>query len=353
MAGGALTPSFLFDLESGMRLVSNQEYQRLIESAWWPKLVKKLSIGTKRELFFWMLDTAQIEYTQEGNMEFEELVVNQTEFEPLFASKGLKLLRSKFEDLMNGIPGGEGIQLATNWSRMIGAQSAYWPQEKAAVALKAGTSALGYDGVAFFSASHPVNPFDSATGTYKNLWTDSSSTGGSLGVKLDDRHELDVAFKSFAEIRSAIAKIPMPNGSQPRMLRPSFFLAPPRMMERLTLLTQARFIGSDGSTDVSTLARLWGIAPPVEAPELSAAFGGSDTDCYLVTQNIMGDELGGLVYVEREPFTVTYYAGQGGGATGLDAVLNRTRELEWHVQGRNVLGYGHPYLIHKLVGQSS
>jgi hypothetical protein len=28
--------------------------------------------------------------------------------------------------------------------------------------------------------------------------------------------------------------------------------------------------------------------------------------------------------------------------------LDRARELEWHNQGRNAVGYGHPYVIFKV-----
>lgn len=349
---GAITPSFIFDLESRMRVIAQTEYDRLTARMHWPKFMKEVDSKSRRELLFWLLETAQIERTEEGNIEFEDLVTNQTEYEAEYASKGLKVVRSKFEDLSNGIQGGEGIRMASGWTRQITAQSTYWPEEQAYKALKLGTSALGYDGVAFFSASHPINPFDSVLGDYKNLWTNSTSTGGSLGVKLDDRHSLDTAFKSFAEIRAAIASIPMANGSQPRKLKPVAFICPPRMTERLVMLGGARFIGMDGSTDVAQMAALWGLAPPMEAEELGAAFGGADTDCYLVTQDITSDELGGLVYVKREPFAIQYYSGHDGSSTGLDAMLNRARELEWHVQGRNVVGYGHPYLIHKLVGQA-
>lgn len=338
---GALTPSFVFDLESRMRTITSNEYQRLVADLWSPKVVKEVQTQSAKELMHWFLDTAQIEYTEEGAIEFEELAMKQTSFDSDFASKGLKMLRSKFEDL-----DGNGVRVAAEWSRQIGAQIAYWPQEQAAAALKAGTAAtsLAYDGLPFFSASHLVNPLDSSKGTYSNLHT--------TGVKLDDRHTIETAIESFGLIRAALADIKMPNGSQPRKLRPLMFLAPPRMMDRLNLITKAKFIGIDGSTDVTAITGSWGLQPPIQVDEISAALGGSDTDCYLVCAQLTGDDLGGLVYLNREPFAINYYSGQGAGATGLDAVLNRTRELEWHVQGRNKMHYGHPYLIHKLVGQA-
>jgi len=56
---------------------------------------------------------------------------------------------------------------------------------------------------------------------------------------------------------------------------------------------------------------------------------------------------GAFVYVDREAFRITYYTGQGGG-NGVDAILDRADELEWHCKGRNVAGYGHPYTFFKI-----
>jgi hypothetical protein len=65
-----------------------------------------------------------------------------------------------------------------------------------------------------------------------------------------------------------------------------------------------------------------------------------------ICEQVTGSQLGGLVYVEREAFSIRYYTGRGGG-NGVDAILDRADELEWHTSGRNVGGYGHPYAIFK------
>lgn len=339
---GALTPEFVFDLESRMRMISAAEYERLNtpeSQAIVRALVKEVPTQTKRELMHWFLDTAQIQVDEEGTIEFEGLMMHQHEFDHEFARKGLKVLKSELEDL-----DGQGVRIATEWARQIGAQIAYRPVELAANALINGDTALCYDGGAFFATNHPVNPAVSGGATYSNLLT--------TGVKLDDRHSVETALESLGAIRTAIASIPMPNGSQPRKLRAKQFIAPPAMMDRLTMLTKAKFIATSdgGPTDVENVIARWGLAPPIECDEIGAAFGGSDTDCYLAVEQLAGDELGALVYLNREPFAITYYSGDAGG--GLNAELARTDELQWMVKGRNKMHYGHPFLLFKLVGQA-
>lgn len=51
--------------------------------------------------------------------------------------------------------------------RMMGEQSARWPDDLLLAVLQGGTSGLAFDGQAFFSASHPVG--DPAGSTYSNL----------------------------------------------------------------------------------------------------------------------------------------------------------------------------------------
>ena len=58
---------------------------------------------------------------------------------------------------------------------------------------------------------------------------------------------------------------------------------------------------------------------------------------YLLMEEITSDELGALVYVDREPFQVVYHGPQ------TSAELARIREFQWTTAGRNVVGYGHPY----------
>lgn len=347
---GALTPEFVFDLESNMRLVSNQEFDRLSKESYWQLIAKTMTSGAKKERISWLLDSASLnDYNEEGNVEFEEMVALTTEYESKHVTKGLKVNRAKFEDL-----DGNGVQLATNWTRQQAALFAYWPQKQLAKAILAGESTAGYDGENYFSTSHPNNPFDDAAGTYANLFTGAASGAYPGACPIDDSVSLEEAMENLGKLIAYIeGAIKMPNGEDPRMLRVARLVVPPRMKVRAQQLTNAKFIAQDskggggGSADVSAVISNWELSPPIVARELGSAFtSGSDTTFYLLVENILSSELGAFTYVQREPFSITYYTGRGGG-TGADAILDRANELEWHSRGRNVIGLGHPFLMHK------
>jgi hypothetical protein len=96
------------------------------------------------------------------------------------------------------------------------------------------------------------------------------------------------------------------------------------------------------------MIQMLGMGQPVMCPELGLAMGGSDTTYYVAAKQAETSLLGALTYIEREPFAVRYYTGDGGG-TGVDADLDRRQEYEWHCQGRNVSGVGHPYLLFRVL----
>jgi hypothetical protein len=123
---------------------------------------------------------------------------------------------------------------------------------------------------------------------------------------------------------------------------------PPALQARAQQLTNARFIAQaaasgGGSADVEYVVNNWGYGQPVVAPELGSAFtNGSDTSYYVVAEQLASDELGSLLYIEREPFSIVYNTGM------TDAQLRRASTLQWTIKGRNVVGYGHPYLLFKV-----
>ena len=127
----AITPEFMFDLESNMRLVSTRSYEKLNANSWWEKVAKRMSTSSKKERINWLLDTAKIERPNAknggGQQIFEDIVSETTEFTVENAVAALKLKKEQLEDL-----DGNGVQLATHWSRQIGAYAAYWPQREVA-----------------------------------------------------------------------------------------------------------------------------------------------------------------------------------------------------------------------------
>lgn len=337
----AVTPSFVFDLESNMRYIVENEYLRMAQSKvlWWDKVTRVLTSGSRREIMTWILNTAHIEdQGQGGNVAFEDMVMLETEFTAKTAGKGLRLRRQQLEDL-----DGNGVKLATDWSMQMGAQHAYWPQRQIATLIKNGETGTAYDGQNFFSATHPVNPFNPGAGTYSNLFT------GATAAPVDESVSLDVAVKNLGKVYAQIASMKMPNGQDPRFLRPAAIICSPALYPRLLQLTSAKFIAAaaasgGGSADIEGLISNLGYGVPMQADELTGYESG--TTFFVAAEQIAGSQLGALAYVDREPFSIRYYTGRGGG-NGVDAVLDRADQLEWHTSGRNVAGYGHPFLLFK------
>lgn len=344
----AITPEFLHDLETRMQTIMENSYQELLKDLWWQRVAKTKNSVTKRERLIWLLETAKIKRLEPGSMEFEDLAATYAEFENEFAGAGMKLTKEQLEDVHNGMPGGEGLELAGAWSRQIAVQAAYWPQNQVADAIRQGHAAasLTYDGKPFFATDHHVNGLDAGDGSFANLLNASSL--GSL-APIDETVTVDVAAKNLSRVFAYMAGVKMPNGRDPRKLRPVGLMVPPAMIARAQQLTNAKFIAQaaasgGGGADVEAMIRNWGIGQPVQCDELAAAFGGSDVDYYVIAAGADRSELGALVYVDREPFNVIFH----GPMTA--AELARIREFQWLTGGRNKVGYGHPYLLFKVKG---
>lgn len=342
-----VTPEFVMDLESNMRVLTENEYARFQDpmNTWWDLIARVRPSMTKRELVAWFLSTAQIHDQGGGaNYRFHDPVMIETEFTPRTAGAGLRVRREQFEDIDgNGIDGGEGLQASSLWARDMGAQFGYWPQLKVAELLQEGETAEGYDGVPFFDTAHPLNGQDDSDGVYSNLLVGA-------GYRIDSGVDTDDAMRNLASVYKAIRSIKMPNGKQQRMLRPAGILTGPAMFPHVSQLLNAKFIAAvagsgAGSMDFSGYTSRMGYGKVTEAPELIDSE--YDTSYYVVVEQIGSSELGALVYLQREAFSIRYYTGRGGG-NGVDAILDRLDLLEWHASGRNGVGYGHPYLLIKV-----
>ena len=114
---GQLTPSFLFDVERRMRIIANDEYNRLGDNLIWQRVAKELTSTGKSERLIWLLDTMKIQYQDRlgGSVEFEDMLSNTTEFTNKAATAGLMLNRFQLDDHDGG-----GLQIATNWARGAG-----------------------------------------------------------------------------------------------------------------------------------------------------------------------------------------------------------------------------------------
>jgi hypothetical protein len=85
---------------------------------------------------------------------------------------------------------------------------------------------------------------------------------------------------------------------------------------------------------------------------ISESVSGSDTTYYVVTQQAASTTLGSLLLMNRKPFKVSYYYGDNGAGPN-QAELDRMNQLEYHVQGRVAVQYGHPYGIYRVDNSTS
>jgi len=348
----ALTPQFLMDLETRMRVITVRNYERLLNNLWWQRLATERPSDAKKEIITFLLQTARItDQGQGGNVRMEDLVSTYLEYTNRDAGAGLKLHVNQLKDTDGG-----GMQLAAQWSNDMGVQMAYWPQKLCAHYLKNGHDSAvykSYDQLAPFAAARPVNPFRTSAGTYNTIFTGAAvAASGNTpyypgACPIDVSVTVDVALQNLAKIFGYVSSIRQANGEDPRGLKPLSLFCPPTLFPRAVQLTNAKFIAQaatsgGGSGDVEALINALGYAMPIMVPEL-AGFE-SDTTFFVGAQDMLNDEVGACIYSDREPFTIDYYGLQ------TDAVLGKARELEWLCHGRNVVSPGHPYLLFKCKG---
>ena len=304
------------------------------------------------------------------------------EYFPALHTDGFQI--SKFEVMALDGTGLDALAtIMTGW----GALSAYYPQRLMAQIILNGDatdgSASAYDGVPYFAANttstpfpsvngHPVNPFFPGYGGYANKLTSTLSGSYPGACPVDDSVTFDVAVNNLAKAIAYIAATSMPNGQDPRMLQAAHILHPPRMKVRVQQLTNAKFYAAAAASGGGSQDMADGVGQifdniagaPLEAQELGAGrtytfkaangasktVSGDDKTYYLVTTENMTTQLGGLLLTMFQPFKTTFYSGDSGPSTGLDAILDRSNILEYHHQGIMAGNYGHPYGIWKCPG---
>ena len=136
--------------------------------------------------------------------------------------------------------------------------------------------------------------------------------------------------KAVAYVRSLMSI----DGVTPRNLEPQYLVCSPSLYRAALIATGSRFVGGSslGSTDVEAVINDFNLTV-VMAPEL-----GSDTNYYLFCERV-GTEVGGAIYLNREPCTVQYHGPM------TSAELARSRTFQWTCGGRAVIAPGRPEFV--------
>jgi phage major head subunit gpT-like protein len=345
-----LTPVLLQTLETQIKRVSDESYRGKLSSLWWQNVANADTTTAGRTVKTWLLDSARLTRTNDGEFSSQEMYAIQHEYSVEFAGGGLEMSKTEFDD---DDTSPIAYQQAAEWAKQMGAQFAYYPQRLVADALIGGntvTTMKAYDGLQFFSTAHPNNPSVSAWGTYANLFTGGASGSYPGALPIDNGVTVDVAFANLTKLFAYVRGMKSSNGRDPRGLSFAGIVTPPALFPRVSQLLDAKYIaqaaagGGAASADVTKITQIFaGFGTPICADEISAALGGSDTDYYVLLKYDAGNltELGGLSYVQREPFNIVYNGVMD------DAKLQRTNKLQWNARGRNTLAFGHPYYLLK------
>lgn len=190
----------------------------------------------------------------------------------------------------------------------MGRNAVKWPDQVLKTALQAGTTNLGFDGVAFFAATHPLN----AAGNQANNFTTTALTS-----------------TNFSTVRAAMAAYTGEDG-EPLGVMPDTLIVPPQLEDTANTIVTAEF-GASGATNVQRSQ-----AKIVVVPELANA----GTTWYLADSS---NAIKGLVWQLRKPPEFV-------SKTELtDDNVFFQKQFVWGVDARGVAGYGPWFLMARAI----
>jgi hypothetical protein len=336
-----LTPVWIGTFETRAQTIIQDAWEQTARKLIWDRFMDVKQSGGGVELYFWLIENAGIELQgQGGNQRIDDIAAHSFEVVNEDSGKDLELTKNEINDNQMANPGLKGmpaLEYAAGWARDMGNSSAYWPQKSLFRRLiPNGTSTLGYDGVAFFSTSHPINVVNSNLGTYANLFTGAASGSypGACPIDSTNAPTLAEAHDNLARAVAYIESLLGPHG-EVRNLVVKYLLAPTNLRKRSGEVLSTKYFGTgQGSTE--NVISTWGIEPIIAA-ELAA----EPNDYYLVCEWVAGQG-GPFIFQNREPYVMNSYAPM----TQLE--LQRQKKFVWSWGGRNGISFGHPYLIFKV-----
>jgi phage major head subunit gpT-like protein len=329
----AITQSFMVTFESELQHRMTSAWNRALKRMWWNRIMSVQTSSTLEEIIEWQISKAAIHKLGiEGAKRFyADLASQQFKIVNNYWGEALKLSRQKLND--------NKYDLAVQWAGDIGKAAAFFPQRKSVELIKNGKTKKGYDGVNFFATTHPVDPSNSAAGTYKNLFTTNAAG-----------NPFDLTGPNLAEAFAYIEAVPMADGVTPRYLEGTQLIVPGQLKLTADTLTGAQQItdplnSTKGASADNMLAAIskYGFLPPIVEPMFNA----EPHVWYLAVPVITDEEApmrGSLVYQEREPFTLSTFSDL------TDAQLSRVKQFEWSYEGRAEVQYGDPFLLYRFEG---
>lgn len=190
----------------------------------------------------------------------------------------------------------------------LGRQAKKWPDQVLKTVLQAGTTNLGFDGVAFFAATHPLNP----AGNQSNNFTTTA-----------------LSATNFSTVRAAMSAYTGEDG-EPLGVQPNVLIVPPQLEDTANVIVTAEF-GASGASNVQK-----GQARVIVVPELA----NQATTWYVADDS---NAIKGLVWQLREaPQFVSK-------VEPTDDNVFFQKQFIWGVDARGVGGYGPWFLMARAI----
>jgi hypothetical protein len=342
-------PVVVKTVDQNIRGIVSSAWARRNQNAWWKRMVRARPSTTKKETLQWLLETAKIrDLGNGGRTTFGDMMAAQLTIENDTFGDALNISRQQLTDAQGSdVNTGGAFDYAASWARHMGNWGAYWPQFQASQFMKgiapAGSSATitAYDGQAFFSLTHPVNPVSPASAsTFTNVF---------YGMPLNAQN--------YALICAYIETIPAPDGRS-RKVKPRIVAAAPDNRLTATQLfgTRSEFFTDPKNPNQAAAATnivrtLYDTEPPIIDADLAfpstlPGQGGANPyfgTWWIAAELVEDDELAGMIFQEREPFALNSYTPFS------DPELARMESFEWKYVGRNAFSGGHPFLLFMCV----
>ncbi len=325
-----ITPTWVASFETNVQTLIQDAWQRMSGHLIWDKFMDVKQSATLNEFYFWLIETAKISAEGTGgNKRFDDLAAASYEITNSRYGAGLRLTKDEIEDnVMAQLKGMPALDYAANWAKQIGGHAGYWPQDLLFQLILAGKTSNSFDGVPFFSTSHPINPYNTGSGNYSNLIS-------AKPIDETNASTLNTAVQNFASACATVMSLTQPNG-KPRNLKVKYAMSGPSLQKRLFEILDTKYFGTGQGSTENVVSR-YGIEPVI-ASELSTDTAGA---YYLAVEEIAG-EGGAFVFQDRLPYALTSYQPE------TNAQLQRNKTFEWSFDGRNAGAYGLPYLFFRV-----
>lgn len=255
--GVPITHQLLSALFQSFNLSFNKGFKA--QPTWWQYVAMQVPSDTEEEVYAWL---AQMPGVREwiGERKAARLAANGYRLKNKDWEQTLAVERNKIED--------DKVALFGNLFDLLGREKAKHPDRQIAKLLINGAdSVLGlcWDGQAFFSTGHPVDPNAEGTSpTFDNRFTSTALT--------PDNFEL--VYATMSAIKDA-------NGNAMTVMPDTLFVAPKKRATALRIVSAGVQAVTQGSGAAAIDNVNQGLVKVVVVPELATAVGGNDDTWYL------------------------------------------------------------------------